>query len=58
MVNLKYENAIVIKVDGSVYVVLGGENFVNTTLVRDLTRAYITHNHLKNETNFLSVIKM
>ena len=58
MVNLKYENAIVIKVDGSVYVVLGGENFVNTTLVRDLTGAYITHNHPKNEINFLSVIKM
>lgn len=52
MVNLKYENAIVIKADGSVYVVLGGENFVNTTVVGDLTGAYITHNHPKNETEF------
>ena len=52
MVNLKYENAIVIKADGSVYIVLGGENFVNTTVVGDLTGAYITHNHPKNETEF------
>lgn len=52
MVNLKYENAIVIKADGSVYVVYGGENFVNTTVVGDLTGAYITHNHPKNETEF------
>ena len=52
MVNLKYENAIVIKADGSVYVVLGGENFINTTVVGDLTGAYITHNHPKNETEF------
>lgn len=52
MVNLKYENAIVIKADGSVYVVLGGENFVNTTVVGDLTGAYITHNHPKKYTDF------
>ena len=52
MVNLKYENAIVIKADGSVYIVLGGENFVNTTVVGDLTGAYITHNHPMNETEF------
>ena len=52
MVNLKYENAIVIKADGSVYIVLGGENFVNTTVVGDLTGAYITHNHPENETEF------
>ena len=52
MVNLKYENAIVIKADGSVYVVLGGENFVNTTVVGDLTGAYITHNHPKKYSEF------
>ena len=52
MIGLKYENAIVIKADGSVYVVLGGESSVNTTVVGDLTGAYITHNHPKNETEF------
>jgi phage protein len=52
MINLKYENAIVIKADGSVYVVLGGENFVDTTVLGDLTGAYITHNHPKKYTEF------
>ena len=52
MINLKYENAIVIKADGSVYAVLGGENFVDTTVLGDLTGAYITHNHPKKYTEF------
>ena len=52
MINLKYENAIVIKADGSVYAVLGGENFVDTTVLGDLTGAYITHNHPKKYSEF------
>lgn len=52
MVKLNYETAIVVRADGNVFGIIGGENFVNSQVVGDLTGAYITHNHPKKYTEF------
>ena len=52
MAKLNYETAIVVRADGNVFGVIGGENFVNSQVVGDLTGAYITHNHPKKYTEF------
>ncbi len=52
MADLSYETAIVVRADGNVFGIIGGENFVNSQVVGDLTGAYITHNHPKKYTEF------
>ena len=52
MAKLNYETAIVVRADGNVFGIIGGENFVNSQVVGDLTGAYITHNHPKTYTEF------